>query len=95
MSVATKVAIQINCKLGGAPWTVQVPMPDLMVIGFDVCHDSIDKSQSYGGLVASLNPTFSRYFSYVSQHKRGEELSNDFAFNVASKYLNLEGLINF
>jgi aubergine-like protein len=24
--VATKVAIQINCKLGGAPWTVDIPI---------------------------------------------------------------------
>jgi hypothetical protein len=24
MSVATKVALQINCKLGGAPWTVDI-----------------------------------------------------------------------
>ena len=23
-SVATKVALQINCKLGGAPWTVDI-----------------------------------------------------------------------
>jgi aubergine-like protein len=25
-SVATKVAVQINCKLGGAPWTVDIPI---------------------------------------------------------------------
>ncbi|GLV33300.1 P-element induced wimpy testis [Carabus blaptoides fortunei] len=35
MSVATKVAIQINCKLGGAPWTVEIPISNLMVVGFD------------------------------------------------------------
>lgn len=27
MSIATKVAIQINCKLGGAPWTIEIPSP--------------------------------------------------------------------
>ena len=26
MSVAVKVALQINCKLGGAPWTVDIPL---------------------------------------------------------------------
>lgn len=26
MSIATKIAIQINCKIGGAPWTVPVPV---------------------------------------------------------------------
>jgi len=25
MSVCTKIAIQINCKLGGAPWRVVIP----------------------------------------------------------------------
>jgi aubergine-like protein len=25
-SVASKVAVQINCKLGGAPWTVEIPL---------------------------------------------------------------------
>jgi len=26
MSIATKVAIQMNCKVGGAPWAVEIPL---------------------------------------------------------------------
>ena len=26
MSVATKIAIQMNCKLGGAPWALSIPV---------------------------------------------------------------------
>lgn len=26
MSIATKIAVQINCKIGGTPWTVAVPL---------------------------------------------------------------------
>jgi aubergine-like protein len=26
MSIATKVAIQLSCKIGGAPWTVEIPL---------------------------------------------------------------------
>lgn len=26
MSIATKVAIQMNCKVGGAPWSVSMPL---------------------------------------------------------------------
>ena len=33
MSVATKVALQMNCKLGGEPWAVKIPMKDTMIIG--------------------------------------------------------------
>ena len=32
-SVATKVALQMNCKLGGELWTVKIPLPGCMVIG--------------------------------------------------------------
>lgn len=82
MSIATKVAIQINCKLGGAPWTVELPLKGLMVVGFDVCHDTTNKSKSFGAMVASLDQQVTRYFSAVSQHSSGEELCNDFALNI-------------
>ena len=33
MSVATKVAVQMNCKLGGEPWAVKIPLKNTMVLG--------------------------------------------------------------
>ena len=42
-SVATKIGIQINCKMGGEVWAVEVPLKRLMVVGFDVNHDSAVK----------------------------------------------------
>ena len=36
MSVATKVALQMNCKLGGEPWAVKIPLKNTMVIGYVV-----------------------------------------------------------
>lgn len=82
MTIATKIAIQMNCKLGGAPWSVPIPLQDLMVIGFDVCHDTSDKRKSFGATVASLDKALSRYYNVCSAHPSGEEMSNDFAFNV-------------
>ncbi|XP_055607759.1 protein aubergine-like [Uranotaenia lowii] len=85
MSVATKVAIQLNCKLGGIPWIMKRSLQSVMVIGFDVCHDSRDKSKSYGAMVASMynervqHPSF---YSTVNPHSSGEELSNFMALNV-------------
>ena len=32
MSVATKVAIQLNCKLGGEVWTLEIPVSCLTAI---------------------------------------------------------------
>ena len=37
MSVATKVAVQMNAKLGGEPWAVKIPMKDTMIIGYVSC----------------------------------------------------------
>lgn len=33
MSIATKVAIQLNCKLGGAPWSFPLPYEKMMIVG--------------------------------------------------------------
>lgn len=47
-SIATKVAVQINCKIGGAFWTVNFPLKGLMVAVFDVCHDANTKDRDFG-----------------------------------------------
>lgn len=83
-TIATKVAIQMNCKLGGSPWSIDVPNIDLMVVGFDVCHDTSNKARDYGALVASLNRGLTRYYSVASAHSVGQELSNKFATHLDS-----------
>lgn len=83
MSVGTKVVIQINSKLGGAPWMVEIPKAGIMVVGFDVCHDAKDKSKSYGAIVATMDMTKAQnYFSAVTPHTNGEELSNQLTINM-------------
>lgn len=47
MSIATKVAIQMNCKLGGAPWCIENSLKGLMTIGFDICHDAATKGREF------------------------------------------------
>ncbi|KAF6211399.1 hypothetical protein GE061_011911 [Apolygus lucorum] len=75
MSVCTKIAIQMCCKIGGSPWSVNIPFKTpTMVVGFDVCHDKALSQTSVGALVASLNPSYTRYYSSVTFHKNGSEL---------------------
>lgn len=93
-SIATKVAVQICCKIGGSPWSVSIPLPDLMVVGFDVCHDTTDKNKSYGAMVASLDKHMSRYFSAVTAHTSGQELSTNLALTMTQaviKYKEVNG----
>ncbi|XP_015598594.1 piwi-like protein Siwi [Cephus cinctus] len=82
MSIATKIAIQLNCKLGGVPWSVEIPRSGLMVAGFDVCHDTIHRNKDIGAMVASLDKSFGRYYSAVTMHKNGEEMSNNLSTNM-------------
>ncbi|XP_062547222.1 protein aubergine-like [Armigeres subalbatus] len=85
MSVATKVVIQMNCKLGGVPWKVKIPLSGLMTVGFDVCHDTNDKSKSFGAMVATFdfdNRCAPKFFSTVSQHGHGEEICNYLPLNM-------------
>lgn len=83
MSVATKVAIQINCKLGAVPWFVKLPLGGLMTVGYDVSHDVKNRTISYGALVATMDlRTSCKYFSAVSPHSNGEEMSNELALNM-------------
>lgn len=82
-SIATKIAIQINCKLGGSPWTLDIPITGLMIVGYDVCHDPRDKRKSYGGMVATYDKSFTRYWSSVKHHSGGEELSPNFGLSLS------------
>jgi len=75
MSVATKVAIQMNCKLGGEPWNVPIPLKGTMIVGFDTYHDSERKGTSVGAVVSSLNDHFTKYSSTVMFHKSNEEIT--------------------
>ncbi|GAB0096383.1 PIWI [Sergentomyia squamirostris] len=81
--VVVKVMIQMSCKLGNAPWLVKIPMKRVMTVGFDVTFDANDKSKSYGAFVATMDlQETNTYYSTVSQHKHGEEMSNFLLLNM-------------
>ncbi|XP_077816558.1 piwi-like protein 4 isoform X1 [Macaca mulatta] len=63
MSIATKIAMQMTCKLGGELWAVEIPLKSLMVVGIDVCKDALSKDVMVVGCVASVNPGITRWFS--------------------------------
>jgi len=75
-SVVQKVALQINCKLGGELWGCQIPakMGTIMVIGVDVFHDPSRRGSSIAGVVSSTNMTMSKWFSSTVFQNPGQEL---------------------
>ncbi|TNM90204.1 hypothetical protein fugu_004438 [Takifugu bimaculatus] len=63
MTVATKIALQMACKMGGELWSVEIPLKHLMIVGIDCYHDTSAGKRSIGALVASLNQRMSRFVS--------------------------------
>ncbi|XP_017059225.2 protein piwi [Drosophila ficusphila] len=77
MSIATKIAIQLNCKLGYTPWMIELPLSQLMTIGFDIAKSTRDRKRAYGALVASMDlQQNSTYFSTVSECNAFDVLAN-------------------
>ena len=96
MSVATKVAIQMSCKLGGAPWAVKIPLKKTMVIGYDTYHDTVNKAKSVGALVASLDDNFTSYTSTCDFHEPNMEVATTIAPSIAKalrKYKEVNGFL--
>ncbi|XP_047446909.1 piwi-like protein 2 [Mugil cephalus] len=77
-SVAQKILLQMNCKLGGELWTVNIPLKHLMVVGVDVHHDTSKALQSVMGFVASVNSSLTRWYSRVIFQTPSEELISGF-----------------
>lgn len=85
MSIATKVLVQVNCKLGGIPWTIKLPIKGMMSIGFDVTHDTRNRNMSYGAFIATMDLKDCQncqYYSAVSPHKNGEEISSNMVVHM-------------
>jgi aubergine-like protein len=74
-SIATKVLIQMNCKMGGAAWSLKFPLAGIMTIGFDVGRDTVTK-KSYGAFIATMDIRKKiQFYSSVAPHANGEECS--------------------
>ena len=61
-AIVQKIALQINCKLGGELWSCVTPFKGMMVVGIDVFLGG-----SVAGIVSTLNDDFSKFFSKVVQ----------------------------
>ncbi|CAH1733066.1 unnamed protein product [Aphis gossypii] len=82
MSVCTKIVIQINCKLGGAPWRVVIPEPGMMILGFDIFHDKKSGKKPYGALIATMNDSHTSFFSCVDPFESEQELLSNFGNSI-------------
>jgi aubergine len=79
-SIATKIAIQINAKLGGIPWMIKLPVKGLMTVAFDISIHPGDRSLSIGAMVASMDlKKTGAFYSTTSEYKDGNAMNVGFA----------------
>lgn len=79
-NICSNILVQMTCKAGGVPWSVEMPLDGVMYIGVDVF-----KGTSFGngpptmGFVASSNSQGTRWFSKVSElaNNRADCLCNE------------------
>ncbi|KAE8573998.1 Putative Argonaute 3 [Halyomorpha halys] len=72
-AITLKIALQMNCKLGGTLWAVNVPLKYTMVCGLDTYHDPKRRADSVGALVSSLNQPLTRWYSKIYSQSTGLE----------------------
>ncbi|XP_058715410.1 piwi-like protein 2 isoform X2 [Poecile atricapillus] len=75
-SVVQKVLLQINCKLGGQLWGVDIPLKQLMVVGMDIHHSRGQGMRSVIGFVASMNHTLTKWYSRVVFQMPHQEIAD-------------------
>uniref|UniRef100_A0A8C0UE73 Piwi-like protein 2 n=1 Tax=Cyanistes caeruleus TaxID=156563 RepID=A0A8C0UE73_CYACU len=75
-SVVQKVLLQINCKLGGQLWGVDIPLKQLMVVGMDIHHSRSQGMRSVIGFVASMNHTLTKWYSRVVFQMPHQEIAD-------------------
>nr|CAD7440665.1 unnamed protein product [Timema bartmani] len=73
-SITQKICLQMNCKLGGSLWRVQIPFKNVMVCGVDSYHDTESKGKSWAGFVASLDGDMTKWYSRVAVQLPSQEL---------------------
>ncbi|XP_026816525.1 piwi-like protein Siwi [Rhopalosiphum maidis] len=96
LSICTKIAIQINCKLGGIPWLVPISKIGMMIVGCNTYEDNQRKNKSFGALIASLDNNHSTFFNNVETYENLQELSTNFAIGIIkalSKYRSKNGTL--
>ena len=92
MSVVSKLVLQMNAKLGGEPWKVDFGIKSLQVIGVDVYHQGKNRNKSTVGVVASINPDLTRYYSRAIVNNEEMVKALDVAITAAlTKYRSVNG----
>lgn len=90
-AITQKIALQMNCKLGGSLWSVRFPFKNWMIVGIDVYHSKGNKSVC--ALVASMNESITAWYNQAvyQEQEIGDHLKYMF-IKALEKYRDLNGV---
>uniref|UniRef100_A0A336M4G2 Lipid droplet-associated hydrolase n=1 Tax=Culicoides sonorensis TaxID=179676 RepID=A0A336M4G2_CULSO len=75
-SIVQKIMLQMNCKMGGTLWGIRIPFKNVMICGIDTHHDAGRMGSSVAAFVASLNESYTKWYSRANMQSKNEELLN-------------------
>lgn len=81
-SVSKMIAIQIAARVGFKAWCINLPLKKAMICGYDTCHDTAQRGRSYGAFVASLDVSYSCWWSNANAHDRIDDISAQLSTNI-------------
>ncbi|KAM6106809.1 piwi-like protein 2 [Pterocles gutturalis] len=82
-NIVQKVLLQMNCKLGGELWGVDIPLKQLMVVGMDIYHGRSKGLRSVIGFVASMNHVLTKWYSRVVFQMPHQEIADSLRLCLA------------
>ncbi|CAJ0573599.1 unnamed protein product, partial [Mesorhabditis spiculigera] len=89
-SICLKILLQMNCKMGGAPWIVKMPPKRVMFIGYDLYADSTTRGKCAGSCVSSFDQDITAWYSQCKAHENPQELGTNlgnFVRKALKKYI--------
>ena len=81
-SIVQKIALQMNCKMGGTLWSIKIPLQKVMICGIDTYHEANHKANSVAGFIASINGSFTRWYSKAIIQTKKEEIGSGLAASL-------------
>jgi aubergine len=74
LSFASKIAVQVNSKIGGVPWLIDMKLDGLLVIGIDIAKQK-GKTETYSAMSALLISKGNEPGSYFSMSTKHQDVS--------------------
>lgn len=81
-AITQKILLQMNCKLGGTLWNINIPYKTAMVIGIDAHHDVSRKKRSVCGMYRTIFICDIIYFYLLWELVKNTE-KNYYLFSVS------------